>query len=86
MATMYSATRPLMLLTHLSWVGEALASCVSDTANGWRQSSESFGKTAHFILQQSQTAHEDCLLVHMHQPGIEPGSHRWQRCILPLDH
>ena len=21
---------------------------------------------------------------HMHQPGIEPGSHRWQRCILPL--
>ena len=23
---------------------------------------------------------------HMHQPGIEPGSHRWQRCILPLDH
>ena len=22
----------------------------------------------------------------MHQPGIEPGSHRWQRCILPLDH
>ena len=24
--------------------------------------------------------------VHMHQPGIEPGSHRWQRCILQLDH
>ena len=24
--------------------------------------------------------------VHLHQPGIEPGSHRWQRCILPLDH
>ena len=24
--------------------------------------------------------------VQMHQPGIEPGSHRWQRCILPLDH
>ena len=23
---------------------------------------------------------------YMHQPGIEPGSHRWQRCILPLDH
>ena len=22
----------------------------------------------------------------VHQPGIEPGSHRWQRCILPLDH
>ena len=22
----------------------------------------------------------------MHQPGIEPRSHRWQRCILPLDH
>ena len=22
----------------------------------------------------------------MHQPGIEPGSHRWQRCILPLNH
>ncbi len=22
----------------------------------------------------------------MHQPGIEPGSHRWRRCILPLDH
>ena len=22
----------------------------------------------------------------MQQPGIEPGSHRWQRCILPLDH
>jgi hypothetical protein len=21
----------------------------------------------------------------MHQPRIEPGSHRWQRCILPLD-
>ena len=24
--------------------------------------------------------------VHLHQPGIEPGSHRWQRCVLPLDH
>ena len=22
----------------------------------------------------------------VHRPGIEPGSHRWQRCILPLDH
>ena len=22
----------------------------------------------------------------MDQPGIEPRSHRWQRCILPLDH
>ena len=22
----------------------------------------------------------------VHQPGIEPGSRRWQRCILPLDH
>ena len=22
----------------------------------------------------------------VHQPGIEPGSHRWQRSILPLDH
>eukprot|EP00959_Pyramimonas_sp_CCMP1952_P172077 3595496-Pyramimonas_sp.AAC.1 len=22
----------------------------------------------------------------VHQLGIEPGSHRWQRCILPLDH
>ena len=22
----------------------------------------------------------------MHQPGIAPGSHRWRRCILPLDH
>ena len=26
------------------------------------------------------------LLSRMHQPGIEPESHRWQRCILPLDH
>ena len=25
-------------------------------------------------------------IVHLHQPGIEPGSHRWQRCIPPLDH
>ena len=24
--------------------------------------------------------------ANLHQPGIEPGSHRWQRCILPLDH
>ena len=24
--------------------------------------------------------------IKMHQPGIEPGSHRWQRCILPLAH
>jgi hypothetical protein len=22
----------------------------------------------------------------LHQPGIEPRSHRWQRCTLPLDH
>jgi hypothetical protein len=22
----------------------------------------------------------------LHQPGIKPGSHRWQRYILPLDH
>ena len=22
----------------------------------------------------------------VHRPGIEPGPHRWQRCILPLDH
>ena len=27
-------------------------------------------------------AHEN----NVHQPGIEPGSHQWQRCILPLDH
>ena len=26
------------------------------------------------------------ILNRVHQPGIEPGSHRWQRCILPLDH
>ena len=25
-------------------------------------------------------------LTCLHQPGIEPGSHRWQRCVLPLDH
>ena len=24
--------------------------------------------------------------VHLHQPRMEPGSDRWQRCILPLDH
>ena len=24
--------------------------------------------------------------ANLHQPGIEPGSHRWQRCILPPDH
>ena len=24
--------------------------------------------------------------VHLHQPEIEPWSHRWERCILPLDH
>ena len=24
--------------------------------------------------------------MQLHQPGIEPGSHRWQGCILPLDH
>ena len=24
--------------------------------------------------------------TNLHQPGIEPRSHRWQRCILPLDH
>lgn len=22
----------------------------------------------------------------MRQPGIEPGSHRWKRSIIPLDH
>ena len=27
-----------------------------------------------------------CAAWWMHQPGIDPGSHRWQRCILPLDH
>jgi len=27
-----------------------------------------------------------CFASELHQPGIEPGSHRWQRCILPLDH
>ena len=27
-----------------------------------------------------------CLPQHLHQPGIEPGSNRRQRCILPLDH
>ena len=26
------------------------------------------------------------IIRRMHQPGIEPGSHRWQQCILPLDH
>jgi hypothetical protein len=26
-----------------------------------------------------------CIAIKVHQPGIEPGSHRWQRCILPLD-
>ena len=32
---------------------------------------------------ESQTADRK---AEMHQPGIEPESHRWQRCILPLDH
>ena len=30
---------------------------------------------------QQRTRHQQ-----VHQPGIEPRSHRWQRCILPLDH
>ena len=32
------------------------------------------------------TDHAYCNLLELHQPGIELGSHRWQRCILPLDH
>ena len=30
--------------------------------------------------------HMDAIQISPHQPGIEPGPHRWQRCILPLDH
>jgi hypothetical protein len=26
------------------------------------------------------------LYTYVHRPGIEPGSHPWQGCILPLDH
>ena len=46
-------------------------------------------------LERSATAAnkdtaEECAICvsfkYLHQPGIEPGSHRWQRCILPLDH
>ena len=36
------------------------------------------------IMCSKQTHMHD--KVHLHQPGIEHGSHRWQRCILPLDH
>ena len=31
------------------------------------------------------TTHCDAVAA-MRKPGIEPGSYRWQRCILPLDH
>ena len=30
--------------------------------------------------------HNIYLELSMHQPGIQPRSHRWQRCIPPLDH
>ena len=39
----------------------------------------------HILCPNSQ-AHPADRLQKLHQPGIEPGSHRWQRCILPLDH
>ena len=44
-----------------------------------------------FGISISDLAQPDSLLVDqrcgkLHQPGIEPGSHRWQRCILALDH
>ena len=35
-------------------------------------------------MVDATTAREEAR--NMHQPGIEPRSHRWQRCILPLDH
>ena len=85
MATMYSATRPLMLclrtavktsysehLDSREWLGlsRALTACL------WAMIME----YAPGVDKASN------VLRAMHQPGVEPGSHRWQRCILPLDH
>ena len=66
---------------------------------GWAKKFESIGsdEVAHSQSLRCRSAalcHSHklmyALLVHtkfkVHQPGIEPGSHRWQRCILPLDH
>ena len=46
-------------------------------------------KTAGVRLRRSRmyyAAGHAHVLARMHQPGMGPGSCRWQRCILPLDH
>ena len=37
-------------------------------------------------LFRSMIKHCKNRMTCMHPPGIKPGLHRWQRCILPLDH
>ena len=59
------------------WVCECACVC----ATGNRSPLCATSDVRHFVVVWS---HYD--LRRMHQPGIEPGSHRWQRCILPLDH
>ena len=39
-----------------------------------------------FVSGPRQNSRQGSAASCMHQPGIEPGSHQWQRCILPLDH
>ena len=59
------------------WVCECACVC----ATGNRSPLCATSDVTHFAVAWSH-----CDLRRMHQPGIEPGSHRWQRCILPLDH
>ena len=47
---------------------------------------ERHGYIQHRLLTPCLGDHPAKAHHHVHQPGIEPGSHRWQRCILPLDH
>ena len=132
MATMYSATRPLMLLLELNLFTSrstdpefvqmhssvaarsqasskdhefvrGTASLPGDLKGTWcsgitpaqHAGGPGFNpQRVHECLPDSISQHGARLVPagnvwfwkRMHQPGIEPGSHQWQRCILPLDH
>ena len=52
----------------------------------WRKrkiKEDSYSRSTH---KQRSEVLKPQVVIQMHQLGIEPGSHRWQRCILPLDH
>ena len=75
------ATTPCALLLANARVSQRSLRAWQMKGVAWKQTGRSHARGgARFSAPAFKTAQP------LHQSGIEPGSHRWQRCILPRDH